>query len=189
MTKRPSIHQINKELIRLKKRKAYLNALKGTIWILTVVAAVSIICSTFFVTVLDIQGSSMEPTLSDGQLVITMKNANLETGDIVAFYYNNRILLKRVIGTPGDWINIERDGTVYVNSEKIDEPYVQNKTLGDCDLIFPYQVPENKIFVLGDHRDVSIDSRNKAIGPISKEQIVGEVTIRVWPLNKAGKIN
>lgn len=188
MIRRPSLDQINKELNRLKKRKAYLSAFKGTIWILIVAAALSIICSTFFVTVLDIQGNSMEPTLNDSELVLTVKNSSMETGDIVAFYYNNKILLKRVIGVPGDWINIERDGTVYVNSIMLEEPYVQNKKLGDCDLTFPYQVPENRIFVLGDHRDVSIDSRNEAIGTIAKEQILGEVFIRVWPLERIGRV-
>ena len=137
---------------------------------------------------LQVTGTSMSPTLEEGQILMASKGNAFKTGDVIAFYLNNKILVKRVIAMPGDWVNISDDGTVYVNDIALDEPYLKEKSLGDCNIDLPYQVPESKIFVMGDNRSVSLDSRNTAIGCISEEQVVGKVTLGLWPLTKIGKI-
>ena len=142
--------------------------------------------ATLWLPVLQIYGSSMVPTLYDGDIVVSWKSSNFSTGDVVAFYYNNRILVKRFIAGPGDWVDIDRDGTVYVNEQEIDEPYVAEKALGECDIDLPYQVPETKIFVMGDNRGVSVDSRSRSIGCVAYEDIVGRLVFRVWPLQAFG---
>ncbi|MCI2105806.1 MAG: signal peptidase I [Intestinimonas sp.] len=185
---RPTLEQLNRELDRRNHRTAYGRAMRGTIWTLVVVSAVAIICSTFFFSVLQIQGTSMEPNLEDEQLVVASKAKQFNTGDIIAFYYNNKVLLKRAVGFPGDWINIDENGNVFVNGEQLDEPYVQEKTLGQCDIKLPYQVPDGRWFVLGDHRATSVDSRSKVIGTVAKEQVIGKIVFRIWPLSKFGRI-
>ena len=142
----------------------------------------AVLVATLWLPVLQIYGSSMSPTLEEGDIVVSIKSKNYETGDIVAFYYNNKILIKRVIASSGDWVDLDEDGTVYVNGEKLDEPYVKDKAFGECDLELPYQVPESRIFVMGDHRSVSVDSRSKAVGCVAEEQIVGKLVCRIWPL-------
>ena len=142
----------------------------------------AVLVATLWLPVLQIYGSSMTPTLEEGDIVVSIKSKNYETGDIVAFYYNNKILIKRVIASSGDWVDLDEDGTVYVNGEKLDEPYVKDKAFGECDLELPYQVPESRIFVMGDHRSVSVDSRSKAVGCVAEEQIVGKLVCRIWPL-------
>ena len=184
-----TVEQLEKELKRVRHTKEYGRTLRGTIYILLVVAAVAFLIATLFLPVLRVYGTSMEPTLKNKEIVVALKGSEFKRGDIVAFYYNNKILLKRVIGVAGDQIVIEKDGTVFVNGEKLEEPYISGKSLGECDLSFPYQVPDNRIFVMGDHRDVSIDSRSSTIGCIADESIVGKVAIRVWPLNEIGLIN
>ena len=150
------------------------------------VAAIAVIISTFFITVLQIRGASMEPTLHEGELVVASHSHDFETGDIIAFYYNNTVLLKRVIGNPGDWIDISEDGVVSVNGQELQEDYVDELALGNPDISFPYQVPENRYFVLGDHRSVSIDSRSDTIGTVADDQVVGKVLFRVWPFDRFG---
>ena len=177
------------ELTRVRHKREYGKTLRGTIYILIVVAAVAFLIASLFLPVLRVYGTSMEPTLKNKEIVVALKGSEFQRGDIVAFYYNNKILLKRVIGVAGDQIVIEKDGTVFVNGEELNEPYISEKSLGECDLTFPYQVPENRIFVMGDHRDVSIDSRSSTIGCIADEAIVGKVSLRVWPLNQFGIIN
>lgn len=156
--------------------------------VIVVVAAVSVLISTFFISVLQIRGTSMEPTLREGDLVVANHSSEFSTGDIMAFYYNNKVLMKRVIGNPGDWVDI-RDGKVFVNDEPLDEKYVQGVDTGQSDMKFPYQVPENRYFVLGDHRNVSVDSRSEAIGTVSEEQRIGRAMFIVWPLPRVGKID
>lgn len=187
--KTPTVEQLETELTRVRHKQEYGKTLRGTIYILIVVAAVAFLIATLFLPVLRVYGTSMEPTLQNKEIVVALKGSEFERGDIVAFYYNNKILLKRVIGLAGDQIVIEQDGTVFVNGEELEEPYVSQKSLGECDLTFPYQVPDNRIFVMGDHRDVSIDSRSSTIGCIADESIVGKVSLRVWPLNQFGRIN
>lgn len=156
---------------------------------LIVVAAVAVLLATLFLPVLQVSGSSMEPTLSDDDIILLVKTDNLKTGDLIGFYYQNKLLLKRVIGVAGDVIDIDEEGNVTVNGELLDEPYVTNKSLGECDIELPYQVPESRVFVMGDNRATSIDSRSSAIGCIEQDQIVGKVLIRIYPFNKISIIS
>ena len=177
----PSKQQVETARKRYRRQKAYNKALSGTVYVLTIVAAVAVLISTLVLPVLQIEGTSMEPTLSNGDIVLLMKTTHFERGDLCAFTWNNKLLIKRVIGVPGDWIEIDTDGTIYLNGEKLDEPYVDQKSFGECDLEFPFQVPQEQYFVVGDMRESSIDSRNTLIGCISKEHVVGKVFFRVWP--------
>ncbi len=152
------------------------------------VAAVSVLVAVLLLPVLRIYGTSMMPTLTEDELVLSVKGSRFETGDVIAFYYNNKILVKRVIAQAGQWVNIDQDGTVYVDNVEIDEPYVQEKAFGECDIELPYQVPEGRIFVMGDHRDVSVDSRNTSIGCVAEEQIVGKIVYTIWPLRDFGAV-
>lgn len=157
--------------------------------ILIVVAAMAILTAMLFLPVLRIYGNSMNGTLTSGDLVVSLKGAKFNTGDIIAFYYNNNILVKRVIANSGDWVDIDLDGNVYVNQQKIDEPYLDDKAFGEPDVDFPYQVPDERVFVLGDNRSVSVDSRHNAVGCVTSEQIVGKIVFRVWPLTKLGPVH
>lgn len=177
----PSKEQVETERKRYRRQKAYNKALRGTVYVLTIVAAVAVLISTLILPVLQIEGTSMEPTLTNGDIVLLMKTTRFERGELCGFTWNNKLLIKRVIGVPGDWIEIDTDGTVYLNGEKLDEPYVERKALGECDLEFPYQVPPEQYFVMGDMRESSIDSRNTLIGCVPKDQIVGKVFFRIWP--------
>ncbi len=174
------------ELNRVKHRKKYKKVLLSTLYTLIVVAAVAVLVATLWLPVFQIYGTSMTPSLHDGDIVISVKDNAPETGDVIAFYYNNKILVKRVIAGPGEWVDIDEDGNVFVNSVPLDEPYLSEKAKGECNIEFPYQVPEGKYFVMGDHRTVSTDSRNTAIGCVSEEQLVGKIVFRVWPLSDFG---
>lgn len=180
----PSFEQVSAERERLRQNRKFRRTLLSTVSILIVVAAAAVLIATIFFPILQVSGTSMEPTLENGNVIVLAKSDSFQTGDLIALRFNGKVLLKRVIGGPGDYITIDEDGNVYVNSELIDEPYVSDKSLGECDLEFPYQVPENSWFVLGDHRSVSIDSRSSEIGCIRKEQIIGKVIVRIWPLSK-----
>ena len=178
----PTKNQVETERKRYRRQKAYNKALRGTVYVLTIVAAVAVLVATLILPVLQIEGTSMEPTLSNGDVVLLAKTPRFERGDLCGFTWNNKLLIKRVIGLPGDWIEIDTDGTVYLNGEMLDEPYVVHKALGECDIESPFQVPQEQYFVVGDMRESSIDSRNSLIGCIKKDQIVGKVFSRVWPL-------
>lgn len=128
----------------------------------------------------------MEGTLDDGNLVISLKSANFDSGDVVAFYYNNNILVKRVIATSGQWVDMDKEGNLYVNQVLLEEPYIKEKAYGQTNIEFPFQVPEGRIFVVGDNRESSIDSRNKTIGTVSEEQVVGKLLFKVWPFSEVG---
>lgn len=184
----PELEQIETELNRMKYKSRYRSVLRSTVYTLIVVAAVAILVATLWLPFLRIYGTSMTPTLTDGELICCMKTSDFEPGDIIAFYYNNKILVKRVIGQPGDWIDIKEDGTVYINQVELDEPYLVEKAFGECDLELPYQVPEGRVFVLGDHRSTSADSRSSAVGCVAQEQIVGKILVRLWPLNRIGTV-
>ena len=182
----PATEQLEAELAREKYKHRYHSVLRSTIYTLVIVAAVAVLTATLWLPVLQIYGSSMTPTLQDGEIVFSVKTSKFEPGDVVAFYYNNKILIKRVICGPADWVNIDENGTVYVNGTVLDEPYLAEKALGDCNIELPYQVPDGKVFVMGDHRSTSVDSRNTAVGCVAQEQLVGKIIFRIWPLDRLG---
>ncbi len=185
----PSADLVAAERERLQYRKRYLQTLRTTIYALIVVAAIAILLATLFLPVLQVSGTSMEPTLEDNDIILLLKTGSFKTGALVGFYYQNKLLLKRVIGGPGDIIDIDGEGNVTVNGELLDEPYLVEKSLGETDITYPYQVPESRYFVMGDNRTTSIDSRSSAIGCIEEDQIVGKVFMRVWPLKSISLIN
>ena len=178
----PGLKALQTELKREQYKRRFRKLLKSTVSTLIVVAAVAALIATLIFPVLQIAGTSMEPNLTDGDLVLLLKTDDFETGDLCAFYYSNKILIKRVIACPGDYLWIDSDGTVFLNGEELDEPYISEKALGECDVEFPYQVPENAYFMMGDHRETSIDSRSSLIGCISEDQIIGKILCRFWPL-------
>lgn len=184
----PTTEQIEQERNRLRYRRRYSRTLKSTVAILVVVAAAAVLVATLWMPVLRIYGTSMVPTLKDGQIVITVKNSNFRQGDIVAFYQGNKLLIKRFIAGPADWVDIDQEGNVSVNGTVLDEPYIAEKAYGDTNIELPYQVPDKRYFLMGDNRDVSVDSRNTAVGCVSDEQIVGKVIFRIWPLSQFGPV-
>lgn len=184
----PSTAQLEAELGRVTYGRRYRMVLKSTIYTLITVAAIAILVATLWLPVLQIYGSSMTPTLQDGDIVVSVKTSELAQGDVIAFYYNNKILVKRVIAGSGDWVDIDENGTVYINQVPLEEPYLTEKAYGDTDIELPYQVPDGRIFVMGDHRSTSVDSRNTAVGCVAQEQIVGRIIFRVWPLNRLGSM-
>lgn len=184
----PSLTEIQTERKRIRRGTYYRQALRGTISVLLVVAAVAVLITTLFLPILQISGDSMSPTLEHDEVVVLLKTKKFERGDIIGFYYQGKILLKRVIALPEDEVAIDGDGNVYVNGELLEEPYVTDKELGDCDLEFPYKVPGTSYFVLGDRRSNSVDSRNSMVGAVSRDDIIGKVFIRAWPISKFGFI-
>ena len=180
----PTTAEVEAERQRLAYQSRYRRVIRTTLYALLVVAAVAVLFATLFLPVLQVSGDSMNPTLENGDILVLAKSAELKTGDLCAFYWQNKLLLKRVIGTPGDQVTLDENGVVTVNGETLDEPYVDELALGECDIRFPYQVPENRYFVLGDHRSVSIDSRSSVIGCVDKSQILGKVILRVYPLDR-----
>lgn len=185
----PTLEQIEKERKRLQYKKKYKRTLKSTIAILLVVAALAILVATLWMPVLRIYGSSMVPTLEDGQIVVTVKSTSFKAGDIVAFYHGNKLLIKRYVAGPSDWFNIDKDGNLFINNKALDEPYIADKSFGETNIKLPYQVPDKKFFMIGDNRSVSIDSRNTVVGCIDEDQIVGKVVFRIWPFKSFGAIN
>lgn len=185
---RPSLEQMERAIARQQYRQKYYVALRGTIGMLIVVAAVAVICANYFFAVLRAEGSSMTPLVEEGDLLLVQRTGEFETGDIIAFYYNNKILLKRVIASPGEWVEIDEEGNVSVDGKVLDEPYLSEKSAGEGDLTYPYQVPEGRWFVLGDHRSVSLDSRYSELGNVTVDQVLGKVWFCVWPFSKLGSI-
>jgi len=182
----PDIELLQAELKREKYKFHYRRVMKSTVFTLVVVAAFAVLVATLWLPVLQIYGTSMTPTLDEGEIVISVKSNEFEQGDLAAFYIGNKILVKRVIAKAGDLVNILEDGTVIVNGKELDEPYVSEKALGECDLEFPYQVPESRYFLMGDHRSTSVDSRSSMVGCIATEQLVGKIVFCVWPIAEFG---
>lgn len=181
-----TVRQIEGELKRLRREQNSRRIFRQTVFSLLVVAAVAVLAAMLFFPIFRVTGSSMEPTLQPKEIVVCLKSSRFQSGDLVAFYYNNKVLLKRVIGTAGDTIEIDDSGNVFVNGSQLDEPYITKKKLGQCDIDFPYQVPDNRIFVMGDNRETSVDSRTTAVGCIADEYVIGKVFLRVWPLERLG---
>lgn len=182
----PDLVQLKEELERERYKHRYARVLRSTIYMLIVVAAFAVLVATLWMPVLQIYGTSMSPTLEEGQIVVSLKGYDFEQGDLVAFYIGNKLLVKRVIAGPGDKVNILEDGTVLVNETELDEPYILEKAFGECDLELPYQVPESRYFLMGDHRATSVDSRSSVVGCIEKEQIVGKIVFCMWPISDFG---
>ena len=185
----PTTSEIEELYKKAKYHKLFTEKIRSTVFMLIVVAAFAILVAMLYLPTLRVYGKSMKGMLDSGDVVLTVKSNHFRTGDIVAFYYNNNILAKRVIAESGDWVNITKDGTVYVNSKKIKEPYIELKSYGETNIKFPYQVTENRIFVLGENRSVSIDPRNTSVGTVSDEQLVGKLIFRIWPLSDIGTLN
>ena len=185
----PSCQELEEELNRIRYKKRYVSVVRSTVFTLMSAAALVVLVCMLVLPVLRIYGSSMEPTLHDGDIVVCLKNSRFSQKDLISFYYNNKILVKRVIAGSGDWVYMDDRGNVTVNDVRLSEPYVTEKARGECDLDFPYQVPENRLFVMGDHRKTSIDSRSSVVGCAAEEQVVGKILFRIWPLDRIGRVN
>lgn len=185
----PSTEAIEQELKRVRYNERYVKTFRSTVNILITVAAIAVLIATLLLPVLQIYGASMTPTLYDGELVVSVKTSEMEKGDVIAFYYNNKILVKRVIASAGEWVELDEEGNLYINGKLQDEPYIEEKALGECDIEMPYQVPEGRIFVMGDHRSVSVDSRSSSVGCVAEEQIVGKLVFKIWLLKNIGKLS
>jgi len=185
----PTTQQLESEIKRVRYKRKYRSVMKSTVYMLITVAAAAILVATLWLPVLQIYGNSMTPTMHNGDIVFSLKSSDFAQGDVVAFYYNNKILVKRVIAGPADWVDIASDGTVCVNGVELEEPYVVEKAYGDTNIELPYQVPDGKVFVMGDHRSTSVDSRNTAVGCVAEEQVVGKIVFRIWPFDAVGPMN
>ena len=178
----PTEQEIKTEIKRLEYREKYFRTLKSTFLTIISVIAAFFLISTLVLPVFRTYGDAMQPTLKEGQLVVTLRTTKVKSGDLICFYYNNKVLIKRVIAVGGDTVNIDWHGNVSVNYVKLDEPYITEKAFGECNVSLPFKVPLSKVFVMGDNRSASVDSRHTEVGCISQEQIIGKLILRIWPL-------
>ena len=186
---RPTAGALQAEIRRLRYRSRFRSVMRSTLYTLIVVAAVAVLVATIWMPVLQIYGASMAPTLEEGDIVVSIKGSQFQPGDLVAFYIGNKILVKRCIALPGQWVDIDEAGNVSVDGAPLEEPYLTEKAFGDANIDLPYQVPDNRYFCMGDHRSTSVDSRHTEVGCVSEEQIVGKIVFRVWPLNAFGNLS
>lgn len=184
----PTVSQLEAELEHENTKMRKFVSTRNIVFMLITVSAIAVLVATLLMPVLQIYGSSMTPTLTEGNIVVTVKGNDFKQGDVISFYYNNKILVKRVIAFQGDWVNIDEEGNIFINGQLLDEPYLTEKAFGECDIELPYQVPDGKVFVCGDHRATSVDSRSSTIGCVSEEQVVGKIIFCVWPFNNFGTI-
>ena len=184
----PELQQLQKELRRTNYNTEYRRVLRSTVYTLVIVAAIAVLIAVLCLPVLQVNGTSMAPTLAEGDIVVCLKTSDLKQGDIVSFYIGSKLLLKRCIALPGQWVDMDENGNLYVDGVLLEEPYVSEKAIGECNIEFPYQVPDNRYFCVGDHRTTSVDSRNTAVGCVSQEQLVGKVLFRVWPIPVFGPV-
>ena len=184
-----STQELEDELEHEKDKKNFVLSLRSTVYFLLTVSAAAVLVAMFVMPVLRIYGTSMTPTLQEGNIVLAVKKTHFKAGDVVAFYYNNKVLVKRVVGEPGNWVDIDARGTVFIDNAALNEPYIENKGKGQCDITLPYQVPDSRVFVMGDNRSVSVDSRSASIGCVAEEQIIGKIVFKIWPLNNFGFVN
>ena len=184
----PPVELMEAELGRIRQQGRRRSSARSTMYTLLIVAAFAVILTILILPVLTIEGVSMEETLFDGDIVVALNNHRYKTGDVIGFYYNNEVLIKRVIATETDWVDIDQDGTVYVNNVRLEEPYLTEKAFGECNINLPYQVPEGCCFLLGDHRATSIDSRNRSVGCIPNDKVVGRLLLRIWPIEDFGRV-
>ena len=184
----PSMELVEAERSRLRYRRRYRRTLRSTVSVLIVVAALAVLVATVWTPVLQIYGASMTPTLAEGDIVVSVKGLDFAPGDLIAFYLGNKILVKRCIAGPGQWVDMDPDGTVYVDGRELNEPYLTEKSFGDCNIELPYQVPESRYFCMGDHRSTSADSRHSEVGCVAEEQVVGKIVWRLWPLDGFGRL-
>ena len=184
----PSVDQLKSELGRVRYKKRYSRVLRSTVYTMLISAACAVLVATIFLPVLQIYGASMAPTLEEDDIVLSFKGLSFSSGDLIGFYVGNKLLVKRYIAGPGQWVDIDETGNVYVDGELLDEPYINEKALGECNIDLPYQVPDNRHFVMGDQRATSVDSRNTAVGCVEEEQIVGKILFRIWPLKRFGTV-
>ena len=186
---RPSMEMLEREIARQDRMESHKKLLRGALTAVLCAAAAIIIVTNLWIAVLQVDGSSMNPLLSISEVVVAIRADNPERGDVAAFSSDNKVYIKRVIATGGDTVEIGEDGLVSVNGEALYEPYVASPDIGDCDMEFPFQVPPGSFFVLGDNRPVSLDSRSQRLGPVGRDQIIGKVVFRVWPLPQIGGIS
>ena len=182
----PTEEQVMAELRRERERSRLARSVRSGIYVFLIAVAAAVLIATMVLPVFRIYGSSMSPVLNEGDIVVSVKTSSFQRGDIISFYYNNKVLVKRVIALPGEWVDIDDAGNIYVDGTLLDEPYLQEKALGECDIDMPYQVPEGRLVVCGDHRSTSVDSRSSTVGCVAEEQIAGKIIFRVWPLQDIG---
>lgn len=184
----PAVDQMKQELKQIRYKRAYARTLRSTL-ACVVMAVALILCAVAFLPIIRITGDSMSHTLNRGDILLTLRGDEVQRGDLIVFYVEgNKMLVKRAVAVAGDRVEMTEDGVLIVNDQPVDEPYISSRALGECDQEFPLVVPQERVFVLGDHRELSIDSRSSAMGCIAREQVIGKVAVRIWPLNALGLI-
>ena len=182
----PELNEIESEMSQVRSKGRFRQSLKGTFGALVVVVAIAVIIAFILLPVLKItNGHNMEPGFQTGDIILLQKTSKAEKGDVCAFYFNNKLLLRRVIAGEGDKVEIDEQGYVKVNGEFLEEDgYISEHALGQCDIDFPFHVPAGQYFVMGDNRDFAFDSRATNFGCVSQEEIYGKPMARIYPFDR-----